>query len=119
MAGTSFTRQSTFSDGDTITAADYNNFAANVNAVIGTGSGAKGYGLSEVSTLSAGATITAAQWNSLLSGLQKAANHQGTTLTNASNSVSTGGNIVPLSNLEADITLTDTNRLKNKLMKTD
>ena len=98
-----------YQQGDTITAADYNNFAANVNAVIGTGSGAKGYGLSEVSTLSAGATITAAQWNSLLSGLQKAANHQGTTLTNASNTVTTGGNILPLSNLAADITLIDTN----------
>tara|TARA_A100001011_G_scaffold375675_1_gene437452 strand:+ start:628 stop:1557 length:930 start_codon:yes stop_codon:yes gene_type:complete len=98
-----------YQQGDTITAADYNNFAANVNAVIGTGSGAKGYGLSEVSTLSAGATITAAQWNSLLSGLQKAANHQGTTLTNASNTVTVGGNILPLSNLAADVTLIDTN----------
>ena len=98
-----------YQQGDTITAADYNTFASNVNAVIGTGSGAKGYGLSAISTLSAGATITAAQWNSLLSGLQKAANHQGTTLTNASNTVTTGGNILPLSNLAADITLIDTN----------
>jgi len=98
-----------YQQGDTITAADYNTFANNVNAVIGTGSGAKGYGLSAISTLSAGATITAAQWNSLLSGLQKAANHQGTTLTNASNTVTTGGNILPLSNLAADITLIDTN----------
>ena len=98
-----------YQQGDTITAADYNTFANNVNAVIGTGSGAKGYGLSEITTLSAGATITAAQWNSLLSGLQKAANHQGTTLTNASNTVTTGGNILPLSNLAADITLIDTN----------
>jgi hypothetical protein len=61
--------------------------------------------------VSAGGTIQASDWNSLLSGLQKGANHQGTTLTNASNTVSTGGNIVPLSNLEADITLIDTNRL--------
>jgi hypothetical protein len=98
-----------YQQGDTITAADYNTFASNVNAVIGTGSGAKGYGLSEISSLSAGATITAAQWNSLLSGLQKAANHQDTTLTNASNTVTTGGNILPLSNLAADITLIDTN----------
>ena len=100
-----------YQQGDTITATDYNNFAANVNAVIGTGSGDKGYGLSDVSNVSVGATISAAQWNALLSGLQKAANHQGTTLTNASNSVSTGGNILPLSNLAADITLIDTNRL--------
>lgn len=100
-----------YQQGDTITATDYNNFAASVNAVIGTGSGDKGYGLSDVSNVSVGATISAAQWNSLLSGLQKAANHQGTTLTNASNSVTTGGNILPLSNLAADITLIDTNRL--------
>jgi len=100
-----------YQQGDVITATDYNNFVANVNAVIGTGSGDKGYGLSEVSTVSAGGTIQASDWNSLLSGLQKGANHQGTTLTNASNTVSTGGNIVPLSNLGADITLIDTNRL--------
>jgi hypothetical protein len=100
-----------YQQGDTITATDYNNFAGDVNAVIGTGSGDKGYGLSDVSTVAVGATISAAQWNSLLSGLQKAANHQNTTLTNASNSVTTGGNILPLSNLAADITLIDTNRL--------
>ncbi len=100
-----------YQQGDVITATDYNNFVANVNAVIGTGTGDKGYGLSEVSTVSAGGTIQASDWNSLLSGLQKGANHQGTTLTNASNTVSTGGNIVPLSNLGADITLIDTNRL--------
>ena len=100
-----------YQQGDVITATDYNNFVSNVNAVIGTGTGDKGYGLSEVSTVSVGGTIQASDWNGLLSGLQKAANHQGTTLTNASNSVSTGGNIVPLSNLEADITLIDTNRL--------
>ena len=100
-----------YQQGDVITATDYNNFVANVNAVIGTGSGDKGYGLSEVSTVSAGGTIQASDWNSLLSSLQKGANHQGTTLTNASNTVSTGGNIVPLSNLGADITLIDTNRL--------
>ena len=100
-----------YQQGDVITATDYNNFVANVNAVIGTGTGDKGYGLSEVSTVSAGGTIQASDWNSLLSGLQTGANHQGTTLTNASNTVSTGGNIVPLSNLEADVTLIDTNRL--------
>lgn len=100
-----------YQQGDVITATDYNNFVANVNAVIGTGSGDKGYGLSEVSTVSQGGTIQASDWNSLLAGLQKAANHQGTTLTNASNTVSTGGNIVPLSNLDTDIGLIDTNRL--------
>ena len=100
-----------YQQGDTIQASDYNTFAGNVNTIIGTGSNDSGYGLSEIATISAGDTITAAQWNSLLSGLQKAANHQGTTITNASNTVSTGGNILPLSNLEADITLITTNKL--------
>mgnify|MGYP001349268264 FL=1 len=100
-----------YQQGDTITAADYNTFATNINTIIGTGSTDSGYGLSEIAAVSAGNTITAAQWNSLLSGLQKGANHQGTTLTNASNTVAQGGNILPLSNLEADITLITTNKL--------
>lgn len=100
-----------YQQGDTITASDYNTMAGNINTIIGTGSGDSGYGLSEVSTVAQGATITAAQWNSLLSGLQKAANHQGSTVTNASNSVTTGGNILPLSNLETDITTITTNKL--------
>jgi len=100
-----------YQQGDTITATDYNNFVANINAVISTGSGDSGYGLTAVSSVSVGATISAAQWNSLLDGLQTAGNHQGTTLTNASNTVTTGGNILPLANLAADITLIDTNRL--------
>ena len=100
-----------YQQGDTITASDYNTFATNINTIIGTGSADSGYGISEIAAVSAGNTITAAQWNSLLSGLQKGANHQGTTLTNASNTVSAGGNILPLSNLEADITLITTNKL--------
>ena len=68
-----------YQQGDTIQASDYNTFAGNVNTIIGTGSNDSGYGLSEIATINAGDTITAAQWNSLLSGLQKAANHQGTT----------------------------------------
>ena len=110
-----------YQQGDTITTSEYNTFAGNVNTIIGTGSNDSGYGLSEIATVSAGDTITAAQWNSLLSGLQKAAGHQGTTLTNASNTVSQGGNILPLSNLEADITLITNNKLTaaNSNMATD
>jgi len=100
-----------YQQGDTITATDYNNFVANINAVISTGSSDSGYGLTAISNVSVGATISAAQWNSLLDGLQTAANHQGTTLTNASNTVTTGGNILPLANLGTDIGLIDTNRL--------
>ena len=100
-----------YQQGDTITASDYNSFIGDINTVIGTGSGDSGYGLTEISTVASGATITAAQWNSLLSGLQTAANHQGSTITNASNTVSTGGNILPLSNLGTDITTINTNRL--------
>ena len=100
-----------YQQGDTIEASHYNTFAGNVNTILGTGSGDSGYGVSEIATVNVGDTITAAQWNSLLAGLQKCANHQGTTITNASNTVSVGGNIIPLSNLEADITLITTNRL--------
>jgi hypothetical protein len=100
-----------YQQGDTITTSEYNTFAGNVNTIIGTGSGDSGYGLSEIATISAGDTITAAQWNSLLAGLQKAANHQGSTITNASNTVTQGGNILPLSNLETDITTITTNKL--------
>lgn len=100
-----------YQQGDTITATDYNNFVANINAVISTGSSDSGYGLTAINSVSVGATISAAQWNSLLDGLQTAANHQGTTLTNASNTVTTGGNILPLANLGTDIGLIDTNRL--------
>lgn len=100
-----------YQQGDTITATDYNNFVANVNVVIGTGTGDQGYGLSELATVSVGSTISATQWNNLLTGLQNGANHQGSSLTNASNTVTTGGNIVPLSNLDTDITLINTNRL--------
>ena len=63
----------TYQQGQTITADDYNTIAGKINEVIGTGSGDKGYGQTEISTLSSGATITAAQWNSLLDGLQKSA----------------------------------------------
>ena len=110
-----------YQQGDTITTSEYNTFAGNVNTIIGTGSNDSGYGLSEIATVSAGDTITAAQWNSLLAGLQKAANHQGTTITNASNTVAQGGNILPLSNLEADITAITTNKLTpaNSNMATD
>ncbi len=66
-----------YQQGDTITATDYNNFVANVNVVIGTGTGDQGYGLNEVATVSVGSTITATQWNNLLTGLQNGANHQG------------------------------------------
>ena len=100
-----------YAQGQTITATDYNSFATDINTINGTGSGDSGYGNSEVAALNAGDTITAAQWNSLLSALQAGANHQGTTLTNASNTVSQGGNILPLSNLSADITLITTNKL--------
>ena len=100
-----------YQQGDTIQASDYNTFATNINTIIGTGSTDSGYGNTEIAAVSAGATITAAQWNALLSALQKGANHQGTTLTNASNTVSAGGNILPLSNLEADITLITNNKL--------
>jgi hypothetical protein len=70
-----------YSSNNTITAADYNSFVSTVNGVIGTGSGSKGYGQSDLSTVSATDQITAAHWTSLLGAVNTAATHQGTSVS--------------------------------------
>ena len=70
-----------YSTGNTITAADYNSFVATVNGVIGAGSGSKGYQQSTLSTVSATDEITAAHWTALLTAVNNAATHQGTSVT--------------------------------------
>ena len=66
----------TYSAGSLIQAADFNTFANNINAVIGTGSGDSGYGQTTVATVAAGNDVTAAQWSSLVNGVQQARQHQ-------------------------------------------
>lgn len=70
-----------YSSSNTITASDYNTFVGTVNGVIGTGSGSKGYGQTALSTVSATDQITAAHWTALLTAVNNAATHQGTTVT--------------------------------------
>lgn len=70
----------TYSSNNTITASDYNAFVSTVNGVIGAGSGSKGYGQSDLSTVSATDQITAAHWTALLTAVNNAATHQGTTV---------------------------------------
>ena len=70
-----------YSTGNTITAADYNSFVATVNGVIGAGSGSKGYQQSTLSTVAQTDEITAAHWTALLDAVNKAAAHQGTSVT--------------------------------------
>ncbi len=70
----------TYSSSNTITAADYNSFVSTVNGVIGTGSGSKGYGQTALSTVSATDQITAADWTALLTAVNNAATHQGTSV---------------------------------------
>ena len=69
-----------YSSSNTITAADYNSFVSTVNGVIGTGSGSKGYGQTALSTVSATDQITAGNWTALLTAVNTAATHQGTTV---------------------------------------
>jgi len=70
-----------YSSTNTITAADYNSFVSTVNGVIGAGSGSKGYTQSTLSTVSATDQITAAHWTALVDAVNKAALHQGTSVT--------------------------------------
>lgn len=70
-----------YSSTNTITAADYNSFVSTVNGVIGVGSGTKGYNQSTLSTVSATDEITAAHWTALLTAVNNAATHQGTSVT--------------------------------------
>jgi len=64
-------------DGDTVTAAQYNGLQSRINTIMGTGSGTDGYGQALASAqVSAGDTITAAQFDNLRTDLNKANNHQ-------------------------------------------
>lgn len=60
-----------------IQATDYNNFAVNVNAVWGAGSGNKGYGQTALATnIAATNTVTAQQWAALFNAIEKTRIHQ-------------------------------------------
>ena len=70
-------------DGDSITAAQYNGLQSRINTVMGTGSGDDGYGqVLASSQVSAGDVITAANFDNLRTDLNKANNHQSGTNAN-------------------------------------
>ena len=64
-------------DGDSITAAQYNGLQSRIATVMGTGSGTNGYGQTLASSqVSAGAVIRAADFDNLRTDINKANNHQ-------------------------------------------
>ena len=113
----------TYSAGNTIVDDDYNIFAtgnaagtgdasvANINTILGTGSGIFGYGQSGgLAAVSAGNTVLASEWANLLTRNTLLASHQGTSITAITNPV--GGNtIAAYSALSANITATFNNKL--------
>lgn len=64
-------------DGDSITAAQYNGLQSRINTIMGTGSGTNGYGQTLASSqVAAGAVIRAADFDNLRTDINKANNHQ-------------------------------------------
>jgi len=113
----------TYSAGNTIVDDDYNIFAtgnaagtgdqsvANINSILGTGSGIFGYGQSSgLSAVSAGSTVLASEWANLLTRNATLASHQGTSITSITNPVS-GNTIAAYAALSANVTATFNNKL--------
>ena len=99
-----------YTSGSTILDDEYNNFANDVNTVLGAGSGSFGYGQSStISTVSPGAVITATQWATLLNRISTLANHQNTSITAITNPT-VGDQIAILSALQGNITLIEAGR---------
>ena len=74
--------------GGKIRASDFNNFANDINEIVGLGAGDSGYGQDQlmVSYVAAGARIRAANWDELLTSLRFAAQHQGTGISSPTSS---------------------------------
>ena len=112
----------TYSAGNTIVDDDYNIFATgnaagtgdtsvnNINTILGTGTGDKGYGQSgTLSAVSAGNNVLATSWASLLTKNALLASHQGTSITGISNP-SAGATIEAFAALSANVTAVNTSR---------
>jgi len=113
----------TYSAGNTIVDDDYNIFAtgnaagsgdasvANINTILGTGSGIFGYGQSGgLAAVAAGSVVQASEWANMLTRNTLLASHQGTSITAITNPV--GGNtIAAYSALSANITATYNGKL--------
>ena len=100
-----------YSQGGTIEATDYNNRAANVNAIWGTGAGSNGYGQSTtLSNVAAGGTVTATNWASLIARIDSMKNHQSGSASGLTQP-SAGNTIAFISTLDANISGIITNKL--------
>lgn len=100
-----------YSSGGLIEATDYNNRAANVNAIWGTGAGSNGYGQSTtLSNVAAGGTVTATNWASLIARIDSMKNHQSGSASGLTQP-SAGNTIAFISTLDANISGIITNKL--------
>jgi len=112
----------TYSTGSLIIDDDYNIFAtgnaagtgdtsvANINTILGTGTGDKGYGQGSLLTaVTAGNTVQAVDWANMIARNTLLANHQSTSIT-AISSPSAGNTVEAYAALSANITATFNNR---------
>ena len=99
----------TYSAGGLIEAADYNNFAGQVNNFWSTGSGDQGWGQTAISAVSLGGVVTATNWATLVNNISTAGAQTATAIT-ARSAPTTGTLISILSSLQTDITNISTNR---------
>ena len=108
-----------YTSGDSIEATHYNDFAASVNAVWGSGTGERGYGqTSTLSTVSAGNTVTATQWATLVARLDSMRNHQGG-VGSGITQPTIGDSIEAIAAVSTNVALVDTNRRDNNVGVTE
>lgn len=102
----------TYASGGLIQATDYNNFAASVNALWGTGSGDSGYGQtsSTLATVAASNTVSALQWQNLIDRINSMRGHQ-SGATSGLTRPNSGDVITFLSAMSTQISTITTNRL--------
>ena len=110
--------------GGKIRASDFNNFADDINEIVGLGAGDSGYGQDQlmVSYVSAGAKIRAANWNELLTSLKFAAQHQGTAINSPEDTSdprfpTVGDPVSIIAQLLNDISLVRANKLNYDISK--
>jgi len=100
----------TYAKGSLISAADYNTFATNVNAIWGVGTGNSGYGCTNtVGTATTAVLIGSSEWTTLLARGNSTALHQGTTWSSGTSQTSQS-HINVISTLSSDITSLSTNK---------
>jgi hypothetical protein len=100
-----------YSQGGLIEATDYNNRAANINAIWGSGAGSNGYGQSTtLSNVAATNSVTATNWASMIARLDSLRAHQSAT-TSGITQPSAGGTVTYLSAIDTQISTVITNKL--------